>query len=97
MTQFKISFLPTILKSPEYPVCKKNLYFFLEAIEYLEWSHILVRADEQVYARISDLMWKQRDLYLNIILLMGGVHQLRVFQSILMKHYGCLEFQRLVS
>ena len=93
MTQSEITYLPTIPKSPEYPVCKKYLDFLLDTIEHLELPHIFVHADEQVYARILHLLWKHRDLYSKIIPLMGGFHQLRVFQRILYKRYSCLGFQ----
>ena len=47
----------------------------------LEVPDIFAHADEQVYGRVLHLVWKHKDEYANIIPLMGGFHQLRVFQD----------------
>ena len=67
MTQSEITYLPTIPKSPEYPVCKKYLDFLLDTIEHLELPHIFVHADEQVYARILHLLWKHSHKQINFL------------------------------
>ena len=59
----------------------------------LDIPHIFVHADEQVYARIVQLIWKNKDQFKNVIPLMGGFHQLRVFQKILFKRHGIIGYQ----
>ena len=59
--------------------------YLLEAIEYPELPHMLVRGDEQVHARVLHLLRKHRDLYSDIFPLMGGFIQLRAFQIILFR------------
>ena len=52
MKKIKISYLPTIAKSREYPVCKTYLHFLVGTIvEVLKLPYIFVQAFEQVYAR----------------------------------------------
>ena len=80
MKNSKISYLPTIHESWEYPVCKTYLHFLVDTIEVLELSYIFVKADEQVYAMISHIIWKHRDFYSKIIPIMDGFHQMRIFQ-----------------
>ena len=55
----------------------------------LEVPDIFAHADEQVYARVLHLVWKHKDEYANIIPLMAGFHQLRVFQKLLFKRHHC--------
>lgn len=85
--------MSTIPKSPLYPVFKTHLDFFSEAIEYFELPDIFAHVDEQVCARILYLLWKHKDIYSNIIPLMERFLQLHIFQRILFKRYGCLNFQ----
>ena len=58
----------------------------------LDINRIFVHADEQVYARIVQLIWKFKDKFQNIIPLMGGFHQLRVFQRILFKRHAVVGY-----
>ena len=82
-------YLPVIPEPPEYPVCKEYLDFLLEVIEYLEIPHIFVHSDEMIYAKLCHILWKNKDLYRSVILLMGGFHQLRVCQRLLFKRFHC--------
>ena len=65
----------------------------LETMNLLETPRIFVHADEQVYARMLHLIWKHKDLFRNIIPIMGGFHQLRVFQKILYKRHTIIGYK----
>ena len=47
----------------------------------LDLDHIFSDGDEQVYARLAHIIWKEPELYRNIDILMGGFHELRVRQK----------------
>ena len=66
---------------------------FFDTLESLELLHVFIQANEQVYARISHVIWKHKDLYSKIIFIMGGFHQLRVFQRVLFKRFHYLGLQ----
>ena len=92
----KINYLPSILKSPEYPVCKIYLHFLLDTIEVLELPYIFVQAYKQVYGRILHIIWKHRDLFnrsTKIIPIIGGFYQMHVFQRVIFNRYNCLGLQ----
>ena len=82
-------YLPVTPHSPEYPVCKEYLDFLLDVICELDLPCLYTHADEMVYSKLCDIVWKNPDLYSKIILLMGGFHQLRVMQIILYKRHYC--------
>ena len=44
-----------------------------------------VHAHEQVYCPLLHLIWKDKDLYANVIPILGGFHQLRVIHKIIYK------------
>ena len=67
----------------DYPTCKEYLDFLLEVSDELEIPFIYVHSDEMVYSKL----WKNKDMHTKIILLMGGIHQLRVMQRVLYKHH----------
>ena len=74
-------YLPVTAEPPEYPVCKEYLDFLLEIMKDLEIPYIYVHSDEAVYSKLCHILWKNKDLYRDVILLMGGFHQLRVRQN----------------
>ena len=49
--------------------------------------NIFVHSDEAVYSKLCDILWKNRELYWKIVLLMGGFHQLRVMQRLIYKRH----------
>ena len=55
--------LPTIAVPPEYSVCKKFLDDLLSLIKELNLDHISAHSDEQVYARLVHIIWKEPQLY----------------------------------
>ena len=91
--QSLLKYLPANENPPEHGVCKDYLEYLLEIMGILDVREIYVHADEQVYARICQLIWKHSDKFQNIIPLMGGFHQLRVFQRILYKRHGVFGYQ----
>ena len=44
----------------------------------LDIPHIFAHAGERVYARLAHILWKEPELYKNVVILMGGFRQLRV-------------------
>ena len=92
-----LKYLPANENPPEYPVCKEYLNFILEVMDYLNIPRIFVHADEQVYARILHLIWKHYDRFKTVVPLMGGFHQLRVFQKILYKRHSVIGYQEWYS
>ena len=73
---------------PEYPVCKEYLDFLIDLLRQLEIPYIFAHAAEMIYAKLCHILWKHKDIYENIIVLMGGFHQLRVKQRLLFKQYS---------
>ena len=90
MKKSKIDYLPTIRKSPRYPVRKIYLHFLVDIIEVLKLPYIFVQAYEQVHAWILHIIWKHRDIYSKIVPIMAGFLQMFVFQRVLFKRYYCL-------
>ena len=56
---------------------------------------MFVHSDELVYSKLCHILWKNPELYKQVILLMGGFHQLRVMQKILYKRYNCRQIQQI--
>ena len=65
----------------------------LDMMEDLGLGHIFAHSDEQVYARLAHIIWKDPQLYQNIVILMGGFHQLRVKQKIIHKRHSIKGYQ----
>ena len=86
---------PVLPYAPEYPICKKYLDGIIDIMNDLELSHIFVHADELVYSKLCNILWKNPELYKQVILLMGGFHQLRVMQKILHKRYNFRQMQQI--
>ena len=55
---------------------------------------VFVHAYEAVYAKLWHILWKDKELYKNVLLLMGGFHQLRVMQRLIYKRYYCRGMQQ---
>ena len=87
-------YLPVTAEPPEYPVCKEYLDFLLEIMKDLEIPYIYVHSDEAVYSKLCHILWKNKDLYRDVILLMGGFHQLRVRQKLLFKRHSCRGYKQ---
>ena len=76
-----IEYMPVINQPPKYDVCKYYLDHLNEIIADLGLSYMFVHADEEVYARLAHIIWKDTEKYKNLVILIGGFHQLRVRQS----------------
>ena len=87
-------YLPTIPQRPEYPVRKKLLDDLLKVIKDLDLIHIFAHGDEQVYARLAHITWKDPELYRNIVILMGRFHELRVRQKAIYKKDALRGYQK---
>ena len=95
-----LEYLPVITKAPEYPVCKKCLDDLLELLKVLFLIYLVMAmnksvdvciisfADEQVYGRLLHIIWKNKEIYKNVIILTGGFHQLRVKQKLIYKRHA---------
>ena len=84
----------TGLTKPDYPVCKSFLDNLIQLCRDLELNFIFVHGDEQVYAKLAHILWKNPELYKKIIPLMGGFHELRVMQKIGYKRFGAVGFKQ---
>ena len=51
MQKSKINYLPTIPKSPKYPLCNTYIIFLVDTMEVLELLYIFVHTDEQTSIR----------------------------------------------
>ena len=66
----------------------------LDLIKDLEIDHVFVHADDSVDAKLCHILRKDKELYKNILLLIGGFHQLRVTQQLLYMRYHCRGMQQ---
>ena len=88
-----LEYLPAVAQPPDYPVCKKFLDDLLNLLEDLNLGHIFCHSDEQVYAKLTQIMWKDPGLYKDVVVLMGGFHQLRVRQKTIYKRHAVKGYQ----
>ncbi|XP_057316865.1 uncharacterized protein LOC130657893 [Hydractinia symbiolongicarpus] len=88
-----IEYMPVINQPPDISVCKNYLDTLKHVMDDLGLKHIFAHADEEVYARLVQIIWKNSDLYKNIIVLMGGFHQLRVRQRLIFKRHSCIGYK----
>ena len=54
---------------------------------------MFAHADEDVYSKLVQIIWKHGSQYKNIIVLMGGFHQLRVRQRLIYKRRSCMGYK----
>ena len=87
-------YLPVTSAPPDYPVCKEYLDFLLDIMQNLEIPYIYVHSDEAVYSKLCHILWKNKELYKYVILLMGGFHQLHVRQKLLFKPHSCRGYKQ---
>ena len=87
-------YLPVKAQRPQYPVCKDYLDFLLEVVKELEIPFIFVHSDEAVYSKLCHILGKNQELYKDIVLLMGGFHQLRVIQKLLFRRHICKGYKQ---
>ena len=65
-------------------MCKNYLDTLNDIIDDLGLSHMFAHADEDVYSKLVQIIWKHGNHYKNIVMLMGGFHlgvyRIRVFR-----------------
>ena len=83
-----MEYLPTIATT-DYPVCKYFLDKLLQIMKDLDLRFIFAHSDEQVYGKLAHILRKFPDLHKNIVIVMGGFHQLIIF-----KRYVCKGFRK---
>ena len=89
-----MEYLPVIPQAPDYGVLMEYLKFLLETTEDLNIQRIYVHADEAVYSKLLQLIWKHGKFDKKIIPLMGGFHQLLVLQKIIYKRHACIGYKK---
>ena len=69
---------------PDYPVCKEFQDFLFEVIAELKIPFIYVHSDKMAHSKFCEILWKNKDMYTKVILLIVGIkslNQLRVVQQ----------------
>ena len=82
-------FLPVIPQPPSDSVCKYYLDFLLDLKSDLEINHIFCHSDQDIFSKISQIVWKDKNYY-SVINLTGGFHILLVKLKILYRSTTCL-------
>ena len=80
-------YLPVNFHPPDYPTCKYYLNVLLKVIDELAMPFIYIDSDEMVFSKLCEILWKNKDIYTKIILLLGGFHQLGVMQRLSYKRH----------
>ena len=80
-------FLPVTPEPRSDRVCKCYLDFLLDLKSDLEINHIFCQSDQDVFYKISQIIWKDKK-YERVINIMGGFHILLVKLKILYKKYN---------
>ncbi len=88
-----IEYMPVITESPNFSVCKNYLDVLRDIIEDLGLEFIFAHADEDVYAKLVQIIWKNGNHYKKVIVMMGGFHQLRVRQRLIYKRHACMGYK----
>ena len=64
--------MPVITQPPNFSMCKHYLDTLNDIVYDLGLNHIFAHADEDVYSKLVQIIWKHCSQYKNIIVLMGG-------------------------
>ena len=94
--KYLLEYLPTMPRPPEYPVCKKFLDNLLKVMRDLNLDHIFAHGDEQFYARLAHIIWKDPELYRNTVILMEGFHELHISRKTIYKRHALRGYQKWV-
>ena len=86
-------FLPVIPQPPSDSVCKYYLDFLLDLKSDLVINHIFCHSDQDIFYKISQIIWKDKKCD-SVINIMGGFHILLVKLKILYKKYNLLGLQQ---
>ena len=93
MYKSETGFLPVIPQLPSDSICKYYLDFLLHLKSDLEINHIFCRSDQEVFYKISQIIWKDKKCD-SVIIIMRGFHILLVKLKILYKKYIVLGLQQ---
>ncbi len=85
--------MPVISRPPDFSVCRHYLDHLNYVIQDLGLDFVFAHADEDVYSRLVQIIWKHGDLYKKIIVMMGGFHQLLVRQRLIFKRHGLMGYK----
>ena len=88
--QSDLDYFPVLPYAPNESVLKDYLDFLIDLKSDLEIDNIFCHSDQDVFYKISQIMWKNGDKYKGIINVMGGFHIFLVNLKILYKKYGLL-------
>ena len=83
--QSDLNYFPLIPYAPNESVLKDYLDFLIDLKSDLEIDNIFCYSDQDVFYKISQIMWKEGDKYKGIINIMGGFHIVLVNLKILYK------------
>ena len=72
--QSDLNYFPLIPYAPNESVLKDYLDFLIDLKSDLEIDNIFCYSDQDVFYKISQIMWKEGDRYKGIINIMGGFH-----------------------
>ena len=86
-------FFLVISQPPSDRVCKYYLDFLLDPKSDLEIDHIFCHSNQDVFQKISQIIWKDKK-YDSVINVMGGFHILLVKLKTLYKKYISLGLQQ---
>ena len=86
-------FFLVIFQPPSDSVCKCYLDFLLDLKSDLEIDHIFFHSDQDVFYKISQIIWKNKK-YDSVQNIMGGLHILLVKLKTLYKKYILLGLQQ---
>ena len=80
-----------IASSQSWPVCGSYLDSLLNVISDLNLDHIFAHADEDILSKLYQIKWNDPEKYMNIELLPGGFHFVRIFYAFLYKRFSVFD------
>ena len=89
-----MEYMPVVPQPPDYDVLREYLDFLVETTDNLTLQRIYCHADEAVYSKIVQIIWRHGETYKKVIPLMGGFHQLLVLMKIIYKRHGCIGYKK---
>ena len=87
--QSDLNYFPVIPYPPNKSVPKDYLYFLIDLKSDLEIDNIFCRSDQDVFYKISQIMWKEGDTCKGIINVMGGFYIFLVNLNLFIRNIVC--------
>ena len=88
--QSDLDYFPVIPYPTNDSVLKDYLGFLIDLKSDLEVDNIFCHSNQDVFYKISEIMWKERNKYKGVISIISGFHIFLVNLKILYKKYGLL-------